>query len=133
MQATQIIPTIGVAHNLTPDLIQKEYEAHKQDLPKSNKYIGVILGGDAPTPEGKMLYYTQKEAQQLAAYLAGQVKWRKLHLLILNGPRTGKYNPQTHEMIKESHRNGNIDTVTTAFVAELKKAKACTRKGFYIN
>jgi hypothetical protein len=130
LSSTQIIPTIGVAHNLTVEDLRKEYEAHKNELPKANRYLGVILGGDAPAPDGTMHYYTRDEAQQLADYVAGQVKWKKVHLLILNGPRTGKFDPKTKHELKNSHRDGKVDPVTAAFVAELQKRKLVKGKDF---
>ena len=90
-------------------------------LPKDTTYIGVVLSGDAPTPEGNQQLYTEANARELARYIAPLVKDR--HLLITNGPRTGKFDPATMAERKDVHRDGRGDPVTQAFVDELAKAK----------
>ena len=49
------------------------------------------------------------------------MKEKKAHLLILNGPRTGKHNQMTGEPVATSHRDGRVDAVTTAFIEGLQK------------
>lgn len=118
---TSVIQTVGVAHNLSPSVIKDEYTKYKDKIPPAEHYIGVILGGDAPNPEGKMLYYTEKEARKLATYIAKHTLATRSHLLVLNGPRTGKHDQKTHKILETSHRNGHSDPVTQAFVDELRK------------
>jgi hypothetical protein len=117
---TKLIQTAGVPHNVSLNDIQEAYKNNLSLIPVAANYLGVILGGDAETPNHEWRYYTAAEAQKLADYLALQVKDRNAHLLILNGPRTGKHNPLTGEVIATSHRDGNGDAVTTAFVEALK-------------
>ncbi|MDF3033930.1 MAG: hypothetical protein K0R76_884 [Alphaproteobacteria bacterium] len=117
---TVLVQTAGVPHNLSPRDIQAAYEKDGRNLPSAPSYLGVILGGDAETPDKKILYYTEEEARQLAGYIAPQIRGEKTHLLILNGPRTGKHNQKTGELIATSHRDGRVDAVTAAFVKALK-------------
>jgi hypothetical protein len=127
---TEVVTTAGVAHNLSVSAIQQEYENNKNDIPVADNYMGVILGGDAPTPEQKILYYTSEESKNLAKFIAEKVKATKRHLLILNGPRTGQYDPVTQERINESHRNGKLDNVTSAFKDQLREEGLTEGKDF---
>ncbi len=115
---TQLIETVGVAHNRQIEAVKKAYLERRDQLPSSALYQGVILGGDAPTPEGEILFFTEENARQLARSVAHF----KGHFLITNGPRTGKYDPETKTEIKTAHRDGKLDFVTAAFVEELKKS-----------
>jgi hypothetical protein len=118
---TTLVQTSGVPHNLSPKLIKEAYLKNKDNFPRAENYIGIILGGDAETPDKKLLYYTKAEAQQMAEYIVPMVTEKKAHLLILNGPRTGKHDPATGKVIETSHRDGTVDAITTAFVETLKK------------
>jgi hypothetical protein len=115
----KVIATIGVPHNVTMKEVQSEYEQYKEQFPKAPHYIGVMLGGDAPTADKKMLYYTQEEARQLADYLAPHIRSGETHLFILNGPRTGKHDPQTGQVLEASHRTEVLDPVTQSFLERL--------------
>jgi len=119
---TRVIQTAGVAHNLSVADIQKAYHEQKGTLPNASKYLGIILGGDAETPDKKMLYYTPEEAKDIAGYIALQIREEnpQPHLLILNGPRTGKHHPLTGKVIETRHRDGNKDGVTRVFIETLK-------------
>jgi len=117
---TKLIQTVGVPHSYTPKNVEESYKQASIKLPQSESYVGVILGGDAPTPDKKTQYYTAEEAVKLAAYITPYVKG-KAHLLILNGPRTGKHDQKTGKPIASSHRDGKVDFVTTSFVEQLKK------------
>ncbi len=118
---TKLIKTIGVAHNRQIEEIEAIYDLRKSELPESDTYLGVILGGDAPTPDNEIQLFTEVNARKLARYISPLIKSR--HLLIINGPRTGKYDPITQEEIKSAHRDGEKDYVTRAFVEELEKSK----------
>lgn len=125
-----LVETIGVPHQLSPEAVQKAYTENKARIPDASPYVGVILGGDAPTPEKDMRYYTVSEAQKLADYLVGQEPGK--YLLILNGPRTGKHDQQTGEVMTDSHRQGKLDLVTVAFVEGLKEKGLTQGKDFQI-
>lgn len=118
---TILVQTAGVAHNLSLKDIQEAYEGNKDRLPVAPAYLGVILGGDAETPDKKLFYYTAAEAAQMADYIAPLMKEKKAHLLILNGPRTGKHDQTTGEVIKTSHRDGQPDAITQAFMKRLQE------------
>jgi hypothetical protein len=126
---TSVVTTYGVVHNLTPEVIQAEYEANQGKIPSSFKYLGVILGGDAPTPGGKTLYYTPNEAAKLASYLA-TIRKSDQHLLILNSSRTGKHNPHTGAVIPGTHVDERVDAVTAAFIHELERNGLKREKDF---
>ncbi len=131
---TKLISTIGVSHNRQGEVVDAVYQREKARIPDKKSYFGVILAGDAPTPEGMFKLFTKTNAQELANYVAHHLKDR--HLLIINGPRTGKfkviasekpsedkavYLKEEVEELKTSHRNGQIDYVTQAFLDELQK------------
>jgi hypothetical protein len=82
---TKLIETVGVAHNRQISVIERVYQDDKARLSPSEHYLGVILAGDAPTPENKMLLFTEENARELARFVASIVKNR--YLLITNGPR----------------------------------------------
>lgn len=129
---TQLIETVGVSHNLSREELEVEAAKIKDLIPSNGKYIAVILGGDAPTPKGEMLYYTKDSAIKLGDFLSKKIKEEDLCLLILNGPRTGKHNPRTGEVNQEAHRNGNIDYVTKAFVEALESNGLKEGKSFIL-
>lgn len=129
---TRVIQTAGVAHNLSPADIQQAYHGQKANVPDAQKYLGIILGGDAETPDKKILCYTPEEAGQMAKYVASEIikENPQPHLLILNGPRTGKHDQRTGQVIETSHRNGHIDAVTASFIDTLKKQGLTEGKDF---
>lgn len=129
---TTLVQTAGVPHNLSPQVIGEAFQNNKDSIPSASQYLGVILGGDAETPEGSLRFYTAKEAEQLAAYVAPQLKEKQSHLLILNGPRTGKHDQNTGEIIKTSHRDGKLDVITTAFKDSLLRQGLAEGKDFTI-
>ena len=115
----KIIKTNGVAHNRNAKEIDQRYLAAPELIPKHAFYLAVILGGDAPTPENNIRLFTATQARTLAQYVAKV--HHKRHVLITNGPRTGKYDPSTFEEIKTAHRTGEKDFITQAFIDELIK------------
>jgi len=112
---TQLVKTVGVAHNLELSKIKKEYTEFKDILPKSDKYLGVILGGDAPDSNGKIHYYTELDAQKLAQYISDLAIKEKYTVLLTNSPRTGKHDPITGKERDGMHNNNLIDPVTLKF------------------
>lgn len=116
---TKIIETVGVAHNRQVSQIEVAYKENAAKLPQAKEFLGVVLGGDAPTPEGKTLLFSEDNARQLARFIAKERENR--HLVITNGPRTGKFDPKTMLENKTAHREGVKDPVTLAFLDELAK------------
>lgn len=116
---TNLIETIGVAHNSKKEDLVNAYDEYKELLPKAEKYMGIILPGDAPDSNGKMKYYTPEMAAMLAQQISGLAKEKNYVILITNGPRTGKHNPNTGEVLI-NHQDGIIDDVTLKFIEKLK-------------
>jgi len=114
----KLIETIGVAHNRQPETADNTYKEWGQKvLPRCTSFIGVVLGGDAPTPTKDLKLFTEKDATQLADYIAKHAK--EACVLVLNGPRTGKHNAAKKEILTV-HRKGDSDHITKTFVHELK-------------
>jgi hypothetical protein len=120
-----LIETIGVCQNIQPQDIEQDYQSLKNTLPHSNraptKYLAVMLGGDTQNPDGKgWQYYREAEAQKLAKYIAHLAREQGYTVLIANGPRTGKFNPQTKQE-RRVHQNMIIDPVTQTFIHILEQ------------
>lgn len=72
----------------------KDYPS--ESIPSADKgYIGVFLGGDAPKPDGSYLYWTEKEAYKQGYAFGLMAQKENKVLLITNGPRTGKFYPES--------------------------------------
>jgi hypothetical protein len=115
---TQLLQTIGVAHNTYSSDIEKAYERDKNLLPKSHKFLGIILGGDAPDSNGKIYYYTPLESAKLAMLVSKLAKSENYTVLVTNGPRTGKHDVNTGKVM-DFHKDGKIDPVTQKFIEVL--------------
>ena len=114
----KLIETIGVAHNrLSKEAIKAYKDWGAKEVPPSSKYFGVILGGDAPVPESKDIkLFTEEDASHLADYVANNAQGA--YILVLNGPRTGKYDKNRKE-IASVHRQGQVDPITNLFKEQL--------------
>lgn len=116
----KLLETIGVAHNRTPGAVDQVYRDYGALIPKGcSSYFGVVLGGDVPlpAPSKHIRHFTEEEAQKLATYVATHANGACV--LVLNGPRTGKYKPDGTEDTTV-HREGRSDPVTTHFMTFLK-------------
>lgn len=114
----KLIEVTGVPHNRERKVAEQTYNEWKKELPACSRYVGVMLGGDAPTPTNQIRLFTKKDAEQLAKYLAEHTKDECI--LVLNGPRTGKHD-DNHNVISTAHKNGKLDKVTQHFVHLLKE------------
>jgi len=115
----KLIETTGVAHNRLPGEADKVYEKWgKKELPACKTYLGVILGGDAPTPwpAKAIKLFTETDATKLADYVFQNAK--EACILVLNGPRTGKHDRNKKE-IPNVHRKGYSDHITKLFKQKL--------------
>ena len=117
---SKLIETIGVSHNRTPQGPTQTYQKHKRELPLCTGYLGVILGGDAPAPESGIKRFTKEDAVNLANDVAALAKKTKACVLVLNGPRTGKYDKHQKEIVSVP-RKGYSDPITTFFVQTLEE------------
>jgi len=116
---TKLIETTGVAHNRQPEAADQAYaEWGQKELPGCKTYLGVVLGGDAPVPgpSKDIKLFTEEDATHLANYVAQNAD--DACILVLNGPRTGKYDSEKKE-IMTVHRNGNSDRITELFQKKL--------------
>lgn len=118
--STKLVKTIGVGHNSKKADCIKAYEEYNNLLPKSEQYLGIILPGDAPDSNGEMNNYTPQMASKLAMQIASMAKANNYAVLITNGPRTGKHNPSTEEVLI-NHQDNITDEVTLKFVEILDK------------
>lgn len=135
----KLIETVGVAHDTKPEDLLPQYEKWSQSIIESNKYDMVVLGGDAPDEKGDMHYYTSEEAFNLGQYIGLQAIESGAVVLGTNGPRTGKHNPDTGEVLL-SHRelhpetkeplDYQLDAVSMAFVRGLEKSGLVKGKNF---
>ncbi len=114
----KLIETTGVCHNKSPDVVVKAYENYKQEIPKAESYLVVMLGGDAPNKDNKINHFSLKDAEDLAEFVIARATKDKATIVVLNGPRTGKYDAKDQE-IKQAHRDGKLDFITTHFMEKL--------------
>lgn len=120
LNGTTIVPVIGVSHDTTPDFLKKEYFKYKDKFEGiKGEFIIVILGGDAPTEEGDIKYYTAQEAERFGNFIGKTAYQKNLAVLVFNGPRTGQYN-KDGKLDKNAHRT-EMDHVTKAFKEALLK------------
>lgn len=140
MEKTKLIITSSVAHCVNNKTVEEEYARFKGKLPdnfKFRKQVGIILAGDAPEPNGKMKYFTEDDAKQQASHIA---KYLVNHgydkedtaIMITNGPRTGKYVPDTGGVRSpDPHHCGHIDLVSRAFIEKFREMIAHSQIFFY--
>lgn len=115
----KIVWTNGVPFDLSREQLQAAYQQHQEKFLKEKEYVVVILGGDAESVDGSILLYTINEASKLADYVSEQFPGK--HIIVLNGPRTGKHDVKTLKVVKERHRgNSPLDPVTATFAKTLK-------------
>ncbi len=112
----KLIKTVGVSHNRQAETADKIYGEWKKVLPTCKEYLGVVLGGDAPTPSKEIKLFTEHDATKLATYIAQHAQ--NACVLVLNGPRTGKYGTDNKE-IMTVHRQGQSDSITKFFQQSL--------------
>lgn len=121
----KLIETTGVAHNRQLDMAT--YEKWKTELPPAKAYLGVYLGGDAPTPTKEMKLFTKDDAARLADYVVAKVQemnpqnLKEVGILVLNGPRTGKFDAEKKED-PTVHRAGKADPITDFFGQKLAES-----------
>lgn len=110
---SKLIETTGVAHNRHAEVADTLYKKWGKMLPLTcKKYIGVALGGDAPTPSHKINFFTEDDATKLAQYITKHAK--NACVVIVNGPRTGKHDKNGTEILT-AHKDGKLDSITSKF------------------
>jgi hypothetical protein len=120
---SKLIETVGVSHNRQVAKVEATYKKWKKVLPPCSNYVGVILGGDAPLPPPAkgMKWFTEEDVIRLANFVTQHAKGNKACVLVLNGPRTGKYDKNQQEVLTV-HRNGESDPLSKLFLQKLKEA-----------
>lgn len=126
---TRLIQTQGVLHSLTLERSIEEFQKNRNSIPipASSHLIGVILGGDAPDSKGQIHHFSKTDVESLADYTVKRAMKNSAAVLVLNGPRTGKYNPGTDQVNTSVHRDGVTDPITRSFVEKLQKKLPKTR------
>lgn len=107
--------TNGVPFSLEIDSIASAYK--ELDLPENGRYVVVYLGGDAPDENGSWHRYTPGEAVKLVAHV--QRTEPESTIIVINGPRTGKYNDQMEEVTGVHRGDAPRDAVTQAVADQL--------------
>ena len=95
----------------------------------NDKYIIIMLPGDAPDSSNKMHYFTKDSAKELFQYVykLWEEKGKKYKILIQNGPRTGKFDPETGKIVNKHEYSSNqdpsiaIDDISAYFVKLFSK------------
>lgn len=75
----------------------KWQESSANPIRHADAYIGIMLGGDAPTAEGEIRRYTPTEAKAFGRWIGEQALKSGQNVLVTNDPRTGKYEPEDLE------------------------------------
>lgn len=114
--------TPGLPHNVTERDLEKEYLELKTEITPADKYLLIVLAGDAPNPNNEMLYFTKKEARKLAAYVAKQAIKNNQFILVTDGPRTGKYDHKTGKLTNRHKLAEPLNEVSEAFLTELSNS-----------
>ncbi len=118
---THLITCLGVAHTLNHEQLTQAHEQWQVQLPplyEKKSYLSVVLAGDAPYNDGNrttIRRFDEANAFYFGHYIATQAQIHQQHILITNGPRTGKHD-SNHEPLANTHRDpSQIDAVTQAF------------------
>lgn len=114
----KLVKTVGLAHNV--NIQNDNINLALFDIPKSQKYAAVFLGGDASDENGNMLYFNKEQAIQVAKAIVNLLP-SDVTLLVTNGPRTGRYNSDTGIEVDGVHRSDKIDATSKSFINELSK------------
>ncbi len=122
----RLVTTILVPHNLQPEDLLAALDKWGRDKIRNHgdPCLTVVLGGDAPTREGEMRYYTQSEAFDLGYACALLAEDRGWHILATSGHRTGQHDTYGNK-IATAHRPFDaegqplyyeVDRVSRAFI-----------------
>jgi hypothetical protein len=126
---SMLILTDGVAHCVNEETVMAEASKFQGTWASSELFtscIGIIIAGDAPTPDGIMKCFGPDEARAQAKAIAAHITKNgfghdQTAILVVNGPRTGKHNPQNGSLIDpDPHRSGLVDMSSQAFIDVLK-------------
>ena len=109
-QRLTLLPTQGVLHTMSAEALANE---DISAIHLTDAKVGLILGGDAETPDGGWKVFSVENAQRLANEIAKFQKRTGDKLLITNGPRTGRS--------ATAHKTEELDVISAAFLQELER------------
>ena len=109
-QRLTLLPTQGVLHTMSAEALANE---DISAIHLTDAKVGIILGGDAETPDGGWKVFSVENAQRLANEIAKFQKRTGDKLLITNGPRTGRS--------ATAHKTEELDVISAAFLQELER------------
>jgi hypothetical protein len=135
-QTVKLIQTVGVPHNVTKEIMKKAYEKNTDAfswVSSRPKVAMLILGGDAPTPNGEMRFYTAEDARKTAQYVGNLCKTEGRSLMVFNGPRTGQHDQSdpAHKKLDWGHTDERFDPITQIFADEITKILPPTQVRIY--
>jgi hypothetical protein len=110
-QHLTLLPTQGVLHTMSAEALADE---NTSAIRLTDAKIGLILGGDAETPEGGWKVFSVENAQRLANEIITFQKNTGYKILITNGPRTGRS--------ATAHKTEEFDVISAAFLSVLHEA-----------
>lgn len=120
----KLIKTLGVPHNITEENCIEDYNNLIDKIPASpNGYVITCLAGDAPDAQNNIHFYTKEEAYKLGVQLAKIAKSKSMVLLVTNGPRTGKYDPETQAELSVHEKDSSLDKVSESFLKGVKSER----------
>lgn len=109
-QRLTLLPTQGVLHTMSAEALANE---DISAIHLTDAKVGLILGGDAETPDGGWKVFSVENAQRLANEIGKFQKRTGDKLLITNGPRTGRS--------ATAHKTEELDVISAAFLQELER------------
>ncbi len=129
-----VVPTDGVAHCINDASILDSMAKFKGLLPSDPSFtthVGIVIAGDAPTPEKIMKYFDAEDAELQAMHIVRHMKdnglgHKNTALLIMDGPRTDKHDPEAVCAVgmpyaPDPHRSGHVGASARAFINVLEK------------
>lgn len=105
-----LLRTVGVLHTMSAQALAGE---NTSAIHLTDAKVGLILGGDAETPEGGWKVFSVENAQRLANEIITFQKKTGYKILITNGPRTGRS--------ATAHKTEELDVISAAFLQELER------------
>lgn len=112
-----VIKLPGVPHNTTHNKIINAYK--KSTIKIHSSFTLVILGGDATDKYGNIKYFSKADVQKLSYWL--EKSNLPSPIIVINGPRTGKHDPLTAQVVHPHNYSKEIDSITQYFIDSLKQ------------
>jgi len=129
--------TVGVPHNTFSEDLKAEYSEAQNKITPAGAYLLVVLPGDAELPDvkdksekDKFKYFTVKEAENLADYIAQTAAKDKQFVIVTNGHRTGRRDPNTGREVNKHNANETMDPVSIAFCNRLEERLPAQKQGY---